>query len=112
MIDRRKFLKKAILFIPAAGLFRHFVKEGHAKPATEGYDPANHLYGMGIDIDKCIGCGRCVEACKTENNVPKEPFFTRTWVEGTRLRKMAAWKSRTLNREKARWEINRQKRMS
>ena len=87
MIDRRKFLKKAILFIPAAGLFRHFVKEGHAKPATEGYDPANHLYGMGIDIDKCIGCGRCVEACKTENNVPKEPFFTRTWVERYTIKK-------------------------
>ncbi len=36
---------------------------------------------MGIQIDKCIGCGMCVEACKTENLVPKEPFFYRTWVE-------------------------------
>src|SRR3989338_665883 len=38
-------------------------------------------YGMGIDIDKCIGCGRCADACKKENNVPREPFFFRSWVE-------------------------------
>ena len=36
---------------------------------------------MGIRVDKCIGCGRCVYACKKENNVPEEPFFFRTWVE-------------------------------
>jgi len=39
------------------------------------------LYGMGIQIDKCIGCGKCVDACKTENNVLREPYFFRTWVE-------------------------------
>ncbi len=38
-------------------------------------------YGMGIDIDKCIGCGRCMAACKIENKVPAEPYFFRTWVE-------------------------------
>ncbi len=38
-------------------------------------------YGIGIDIDKCIGCGNCVKACKIENDVPKEPFFFMTWVE-------------------------------
>ncbi|RMF88634.1 MAG: 4Fe-4S dicluster domain-containing protein [Nitrospinota bacterium] len=36
---------------------------------------------MGVEVDKCIGCGRCVVACKTENEVPEEPFFFRTWVE-------------------------------
>ena len=45
------------------------------------YDPAEHFYGMGIQVDKCIGCGRCVEACKAENDVPREPFYFRTWVE-------------------------------
>ena len=36
---------------------------------------------MGIEIDKCIGCSRCVDACKAENAVPREPFFFRTWME-------------------------------
>lgn len=81
-MDRRKFLKNAILFIPATGgLLRHLLKDADAKTETPTYDPSEHLYGMGIDIDKCIGCGLCVEACKKENNVPKEPFFFRTWVE-------------------------------
>lgn len=44
-------------------------------------------YGMGIQINKCIGCGRCVEACKEENEVPPEPFYFRTWVERYVIRK-------------------------
>lgn len=39
------------------------------------------LWGMGVDISKCVGCGKCVEACKIENNVPTEPFYFRTWIE-------------------------------
>ena len=44
-------------------------------------------YGMGIQVEKCIGCGRCVEACKEENSVPVEPFYFRTWVERYIIRK-------------------------
>ena len=44
-------------------------------------------YGMGVQIDKCIGCGRCVAACKEENGVPDEPFYFRTWVERYVIRK-------------------------
>ncbi|NOY60412.1 MAG: 4Fe-4S dicluster domain-containing protein [Calditrichaeota bacterium] len=40
---------------------------------------------MGVAINKCIGCGRCVDACKRENNVPREPFFFKTWVERYRI---------------------------
>ena len=45
------------------------------------YKPNEHLYAMGIKVDRCIGCGRCVDACKKENSVPDYPFYTRTWIE-------------------------------
>ncbi len=29
-----------------------------------------HRWGMSIDLSSCIGCGSCIVACHTENNVP------------------------------------------
>jgi tetrathionate reductase subunit B len=50
-------------------------------PAPKNYDPFVHSWRMCIDIDKCIGCGLCAEACKKENNVIPKPAYFRTWVE-------------------------------
>ena len=33
------------------------------------YDWSKHRWAYGIDATKCIGCLRCVEACKAENDV-------------------------------------------
>ncbi len=30
----------------------------------------DHKFGMVIDLDKCTGCGSCMVACMSENNVP------------------------------------------
>jgi Fe-S-cluster-containing dehydrogenase component len=49
--------------------------------APSGYDPTKHKWLMCLDIDRCIGCGLCVDACKTENRVPEAPTFFRTWIE-------------------------------
>jgi Fe-S-cluster-containing dehydrogenase component len=38
-------------------------------------------WGFIVDTSKCIGCGRCVIACKQENGVPMDKEVFRTWVE-------------------------------
>jgi len=98
MMTKREFLKSLeglIVFFPAAGVLSALgvsvdAQEAAAAPAgaagqggaaAAGNDATHHLYGMGIEIDKCIGCNRCVEACKVENDVPQDAFHYRTWVE-------------------------------
>ena len=86
-MNKREFLKDMILFIPAGGVLHALAQQAHGLaagdpgPYSGDYDPSDHTYGMGIEVEKCIGCNRCVEACKIENDVPQEPFYFRTWVE-------------------------------
>jgi molybdopterin-containing oxidoreductase family iron-sulfur binding subunit len=32
-------------------------------------------YGMVVDLDRCMGCRACMEACKIENNTPEAVFW-------------------------------------
>lgn len=76
MMGRRKFILSAIgLGLAAFGLQ---LKVGSGK--TSDSDKVE-VYTFFVDVTKCIGCGRCVIACKIENDVPLEPIYFRTWVE-------------------------------
>jgi Fe-S-cluster-containing dehydrogenase component len=73
-ITRRQIL----ILLPAAALSWKYLLAGTPE-LSPNYTQTEHWWGMLIDIPKCIGCGNCVKACKTENNVPDGYF--RTWVE-------------------------------
>lgn len=79
---RRNVLKKMLSAVTVSGFVGSASSSPEEAPAVtqETKEPVPS-YGMGIQVDRCIGCGRCVEACKTENNVPLEPHFVRTWIE-------------------------------
>ncbi len=87
-ITRRDFLKGTTMvggFIIFGGAVPLLTKanDKHETPTVRFADvPAEgHYWRFVIDITKCIGCGRCVKACKLENKVPMEPEYNRTWVE-------------------------------
>ena len=80
-MDRRDFLKRFCWGILSGGILGGMPSAAWARILNKTYDTTKHYYGMGVDIDKCIGCGRCMQACKTENAVPAVPYYFRTWVE-------------------------------
>lgn len=86
-LTRRNLLGKVgatlagLLALPAAKTAKAAVQKVLVSGnAPKGYDPFKHKWVMAIDVNRCIGCGLCAEACKKENNVPEGPYF-RTWVE-------------------------------
>ena len=79
--SRRKFLKSAVTLAGATIGSAMLKSSRFALFGAEPEDESLPWYGIGIDIQKCIGCGNCAKACKLENGVPKEPFFFRIWIE-------------------------------
>jgi tetrathionate reductase subunit B len=90
-LSRRRVLQLGLAAVPAvcgAGLLsgalatsHDVVRAAEPEPAGAAYDPSAHDWAFVMDTTTCIGCGRCVEACKLENHVPEDPRLNRTWVE-------------------------------
>lgn len=81
-MPRREFLGTVSKKLPQWFMIFSAISAEKLLAAGESdYNPREHDYAMGISIHKCIGCGRCAEACKRENKVPREPHFFRTWIE-------------------------------
>ncbi|MDO8691864.1 MAG: 4Fe-4S dicluster domain-containing protein [Dehalococcoidia bacterium] len=91
-ISRRKFLEvlgagiSGAIVVQAAGgvlLGRAFAgaSDGaiETEPSKRQQEP--RLWVFAVDITKCIGCCKCIAACKQENGVPPDPEYNRTWVE-------------------------------
>ncbi|OGA03480.1 MAG: hypothetical protein A3H35_17305 [Betaproteobacteria bacterium RIFCSPLOWO2_02_FULL_62_17] len=66
--------------IPVVAAKTEPVSKGGTLPLKD-YDWTKHQWSFGVDATKCIGCLRCVEACKVENNVVRDAHHFRTWVE-------------------------------
>lgn len=92
-ISRREFNKIGFRVIIGGVAGRVIIEKLVAKGiAAENspkdmYDWKEHLWGYLVDTRKCIGCGRCANACKLENHVPFEEEVYRTWVERYRVLK-------------------------
>src|SRR5674536_192701 len=87
-LSRRRVLQLGLAAVPAvcgAGLLSGALATSHdviraaeLEPAGVAYDPSAHDWAFVMDTTTCIGCGRCVEACKLENHVPEDPKLNRT----------------------------------
>lgn len=78
-MHRRDFLKNSILVIAGASVPLSALEFIDARQVLAA-NPDIH-WAFLMDTHKCVGCGFCVKACKTENDIPLEANVTRTWVE-------------------------------
>jgi len=84
MTGRREFLKAlglGAVMIAASSAYRNKA----LNRLIQSNDPLIKLgqgrrFGMIIDAGACIGCRRCLYACKEENNVPDDPL-PMNWIE-------------------------------
>lgn len=86
--SRRSFLRRAMTFalgamtltvIPVAAEGDGAEESSSAAGAGAAGESRQALYGFLVDSEKCIGSGKCLVACRVENDVPEG--FHRTWLE-------------------------------
>ncbi len=78
-MERREFLQKCILVVVGASVPVSALTL--IDPKKVFADNPDIQWAFLVDTNKCVGCGFCVKACKTENDIPFDAHVTRTWVE-------------------------------
>jgi len=91
--SRRDFLRRAttlafgsfsltLLPVPSGGTTPQqasAVAGGAATVSGAAVPEQDVLFGFLVDTEKCVGTGKCLTACRVENDVPEG--YARTWVE-------------------------------
>ena len=67
--NRREFLKKAGWTFIGSGLYINLFSLDKVLAGSDCTGIRN-LYAFIVNTETCIGCGKCVAACRVENNVP------------------------------------------
>ena len=81
-MNRRDFLKNAVTVVAGLAVPLSALELIDPRRLLADAEGANGLrWVVLVDTRKCAGCGFCVKACKTENELPYEANLTRTWVE-------------------------------
>ncbi|MDZ7753906.1 MAG: 4Fe-4S dicluster domain-containing protein [Gammaproteobacteria bacterium] len=77
--SRRSFLRALVAVAGSAAVAYRPSALASLVGGKGSMDTTDADYVFVVDIDRCIGCGKCVQACSVENHVPAGHF--RTWVE-------------------------------
>ncbi|MBI4203193.1 MAG: 4Fe-4S dicluster domain-containing protein [Chloroflexi bacterium] len=88
-VSRRKFLKMAgmtivggvAVYTTAPRVLAAILRAEAAGEAVAPVEGVEHAWAFVVDIRKCIGCNKCLQACKLENSVPPAAEHSRTWQE-------------------------------
>jgi len=85
-ISRREFTKFGCRVILGAATGTAIIESialgVHKKHLQRKNTTGKSITGVILSIpEKCIGCGRCANACKLENHVPFDEPVYRTWIE-------------------------------
>jgi Fe-S-cluster-containing dehydrogenase component len=82
-IARRDFLKNILAGSAAASVLLVYKQPLLASLGVDAKADAASAsgrdYAFVVNVDRCIGCGKCVQACAFENDVPEGQY--RTWIE-------------------------------
>jgi Fe-S-cluster-containing dehydrogenase component len=79
--SRRQFLKDSAATTLAAALPASTIGFLSPEDLKAAIDNKSTRWVFLVDTNACVGCGLCVKACKTENEIPYDAPVTRTWVE-------------------------------